>query len=176
MENYQNWQQQCICKVRIDDDHANSHYLVLTTNKLKPYGNSNVGVQLSAIIKDTRSSYPELVVESVVSEKSYAVVRQSDICSAGPIYRYNTWMVISVDDQCHAQMEFQKFFSTVFKEAYSCQAADPHLQSMLRKSGYSVCPGIPEYPSLGSLLGHLWTLESLFLALPSYTFSRSRTT
>ena len=110
MENYQNWQQQCICKVRIDDDHANSHYLVLTTNKLKPYGNSNVGVQLSAIIKDTRSSYPELVVESVVSEKSYAVVRQSDICSAGPIYRYNTWMVISVDDQCHAQMEFQKFF------------------------------------------------------------------
>ena len=108
MENYQNWQQQCICKVRIDDDHANSHYLVLTTNKLKPYGNSNVGVQLSAIIKDTRSSYPELVVESVVSEKSYAVIRQSDICSAGPIY--NTWMVISVDDQCHAQMEFQKFF------------------------------------------------------------------
>ena len=43
-----------------------------------------------------------------MSEKSYAVVRQSDICSAGPIY--NTWMVISVDDQCHAQMEFQKFF------------------------------------------------------------------
>ena len=64
------------------------HYLMLTTNKLKPYGNSNVGVNLSAIIKDIRSSYPELVVESVVSQKSFAVVRQSDmntICSTGPI-------------------------------------------------------------------------------------------
>ena len=84
------------------------HYLMLTTNKLKPYGNSNVGVHQSAIIEEIRSSYPELVVESVVSQKSFAVVHQSDmntICSAGPIY--NPRMVISVDDQCHAHMEFQ---------------------------------------------------------------------
>ena len=82
-----------------------------------------------------------------MSEKSFAVVRQSDmniICSAGPIY--NPRMVISVDDQGHAQMEFQVFFRTMLKEAYSRQAADPHLESMLRESGYSVCPGIPEYP------------------------------
>ena len=121
------------------------HYLMLTTNQLKLCGNWNVGVQLSTIIEDIRSSYPELVVESVVSEKSFAVVRQSDmntICSAGPIY--NPRMVISVDDQGHAQMEFQVFFRTMLKEAYSRQAADPHLESMLRESGYSVCPGIPE--------------------------------
>ena len=82
-----------------------------------------------------------------MSEKSFAVVRQSDmntICSAGPTY--NPRMVISVYDQGHAQMEFQVFFRTVLKEAYSRQAADLHLESMLRESGHSVCPGIPEYP------------------------------
>ena len=83
-------------------------------------------------------------------EESFAVVRQSDmntICSAGPIHNHR--MVISVDDQCHAQIEFQVLFRTVFKEAYSHQAADPHLESMLRESGYSICPGIPDYPLEG---------------------------
>ena len=64
------------------------HYLMLTTNKLK-HGNSNLGVHLSAIIEDIRSSYPELVVESVVSEKSFAVVCQGDkhhICSFWPFF------------------------------------------------------------------------------------------
>ena len=100
-------------------------------------------MQLSTIIEDICSSYPELVVESVVSQKSFAVVHRSDmntICSAGPIH--NPHMVISVDDQCQAQMKFQMFFQTVFKEAYSRQAADPHLKS---RESDSVCPGIPEY-------------------------------
>ena len=79
-----------------------------------------------------------------MSQKSFAVVHQSDmntICSAGPIC--SPRMVISVDDQCHAHMEFQVIFRTVFKEAYSHQAADLHLESMLRESGYSVCPECP---------------------------------
>ena len=79
-----------------------------------------------------------------MSQKSFAVVHQSDmntICSAGPIC--SPRMVISVDDQCHAHMEFQVIFRTVFKEAYSRQAADLHLESMLRESGYSVCPECP---------------------------------
>ena len=82
-----------------------------------------------------------------MSEKSFAVVRQSDmntICSAGPTYNPRT--VISVYDQGQAQMDFQVFFRTVLKEAHSRQAADLHLESMLRESGYSVCPGIPEDP------------------------------
>ena len=72
-----------------------------------------------------------------MSEKSFVVVCQSDMntsCSAGPIY--NPRMVISVDDQCHAQMEFQVFFfhfkPSLRKLAYSCEAADSHLESILR--------------------------------------------
>jgi len=74
-----------------------------------------IGVLLPDIIESIRSTYPELVVESVVEEKSFVVVCQSDmntVCSAGPIY--NPHMVISVDGQCLPQMEFQVFFQTVF--------------------------------------------------------------
>ena len=92
-------------------------------------------MQLPDIIESIPSTYPEIVVESVV-EKSFMVVHQSDmntVCSAGPIY--NPRMVISVDGQCLPQMEFQVFFQPVFKEAYSLQALVPHLESMLRGSG-----------------------------------------
>lgn len=123
-------------------------YLMITTNQNATLWMLKFRSAAISIIEDIRSSYPELVVESVVDEKSFVVVRQSDMnttCSAGPIY--NPRMVISVDGQCHPQMEFQVFFRTVFKGAYTRQAATPHLESMQRESGYSVCPGIPEYPS-----------------------------
>ena len=45
------------------------------------------------------------------------------------------------------QLEFQVFFRSVAKVAYTSKIANNYLQSMLPKSGYIVCLGIPSLPS-----------------------------
>ena len=62
--------------------------------------------------------------------------------SAGLIY--NPRLLIS---NCEPQLEFQVFFRSICKEAYTPEVADAHLRSMLPGSGYTVCPGIPSFPT-----------------------------
>ena len=69
----------------------------------------------------------------------------STACSAGPVY--NPRLLISDDGMEKPQLEFQVFFRSICSEPYSSEAAEVHLKSLLPASGYTVCPGIPNFPA-----------------------------
>ena len=66
-------------------------------------------------------------------------------CSAGAIY--NPRLVSSDDTLDEPQLEFQVFFRSICKEAYTPEVANTYLQSLLPGSGYALCSGIPSFPT-----------------------------
>lgn len=105
--------------------------------------------RLTDIATDIRTRYQDHVVETAGDgNKTFIVVKQKEMntqCSAGPIY--NPHLVISDDTLDEPQLEFQVFFRSICKEAYTPEVANTYLQSLLPGLGYALCPGIPSFPT-----------------------------
>ena len=90
------------------------------------------------IAHDIRSRYPDLVVETCGDGNKVSVIvhqrEMSTTCSAGPIYKPR--LLISQNSLSQPQLEFQVFFHSVCKEAYTPEVADTHLRYLGQDTWY----------------------------------------
>lgn len=67
--------------------------------------------------------------------------------SQSPTYTYDPYMVLTVEDGC-ITFDFKAFNQSIMKDTFNWEKVEAQLNSLLPFSGYVLCPGLKEYPSV----------------------------
>lgn len=104
---------------------------------------------LEGIVAILRGKYPQLTINHVpVSGSAWVVVHRPnmDICSPDHPPTYDPHMTLTLANNS-VVYDFRALSQSIDKGLFSWDATETHLNTLKPYSGYTLCPGIKDYPA-----------------------------